>query len=1058
MKRLSWALKSAVFFGILLVLPLLTARADAMSGTGTQADPYVITTPADLAAMHNDLDAHYVLGADVNLAGFNHTPIGNELDGPFTGSLDGREHTISNLSLNMPQTKFVGLFGYMEGTVRGVKLSNVNVCGGRYVGGIAGNSGFGSSITDCHVLSGTVEGRYTKIDLHVGGIVGLCEGELSDCSNAAQVESGGATYNELFYTGGIIGTHSYAGGAVNGCTNTGTVFSTRNHNGSGAGGVVGCAKDAISLDTCKNLGAIDSYSTYVNGCGGIIGYACGPAAVQSCENKGHIGRNSPPRYSGGMIGYADPSVGIISFVGCKNSGRIEGYFAAGLSYDATSARACENTGYVEHSSGGYVYALVGNGSVSNDCKSVAIFCSMDGGKKFINRNETYQSSLSTNPSITSPNFRDTITWTSSNESVATVSQDGLVTGHDWGEATITVTTGGLGLTQSYTIVVAPELRLEPSELTLEGRESVQLAPVRMPEYEDSYTWRSNSSWASVDENGVVTGSAISDGYNAYATITVTSVKSGRTATCSVRVVSPRTPAQSVKLNQTVLRPVPGEVIQLTATVSPSDASDKTVTWESSDPAVATVSAVGAVRAVAPGQATITVRTANGLYDVCQVKVGPISSAAFVIPNSRGAVNTSFDTPIHLVKNPGISAFTLAVNYDAAKLTPTAVTAGDLLSGGTLSSNVGNDPNGELRVTWYSAENMTGDGPLFTVSWNAKGTTGSTPLTLTYDVTDICNDEKLEVRISKENGTAYILDRPVGDIYHDDLVNMKDIVYFARYFNELETLDSAQRLAADLFYDSNIDVKDLTALAQLLSENMPQAAQEQTAGAGSAPVLMASSEPFEIKLSDAVVTAGENVLLKATGSNCSGIAALRLRVNIPEGAEVISVNPIGLLEDSGTFAYNAQTGIITWYSDTDRELNGELFTVLLSSAADMALPNTVTLEYLEEDFFSSEDYAPIPVTVSGGLLSLPPYARLGAASVSGGQVTAQVDTNREEPMLLQAAFYENGKLVHFDLREVDTPGTYHLSAPQNVSGLQCKLFLLDEKTYQPLTGCKEVQTR
>ena len=141
MIRIKKAMRLLPFFCILLLAVILSPRASALSGSGTEEDPYVITRAADIAAMHDDLDGYYVLGADINMSGVSHTPIGNAIDGAFTGSFDGKGHTISNLVMNLGETKFVGLFGYLEGTVKDVKLKSVSIIGGRYVGGIAGNAG-----------------------------------------------------------------------------------------------------------------------------------------------------------------------------------------------------------------------------------------------------------------------------------------------------------------------------------------------------------------------------------------------------------------------------------------------------------------------------------------------------------------------------------------------------------------------------------------------------------------------------------------------------------------------------------------------------------------------------------------------------------------------------------------------------------------------------------------------------------------------------------------------------------------------------------------------------
>ena len=123
----------------------------------------------------------------------------------------------------------------------------------------------------------------------------------------------------------------------------------------------------------------------------------------------------------------------------------------------------------------------------------------------------------------------------------------------------------------------------------------------------SVTWTSsNPSVATVSSSGVVTAVA-----NGTATITATTADgSNKTATCAVTVNIP-VKATGVSLNQTSLTLTSaGQTATLQATVSPSNASNKNVTWSSSNPSVATVSN-GVVTAVANGTATITVTTADG---------------------------------------------------------------------------------------------------------------------------------------------------------------------------------------------------------------------------------------------------------------------------------------------------------------------------------------------------------------------------------------------------------------------------------------------------------------
>lgn len=1068
MKGLRAIPKVLVVLLVLLPFAVRAPEAKAMTGAGTQEDPYVITTPGDLAAMHGNLAAHYALGADINMTYTPWTPVGNELDGAFTGSLNGRGYTIFNLNSRDQNSKFSGLFGYLEGSVTGVKLSEVAVVSGRYAGGIAGNAGVGSSITDCHVLSGSVRSSSARIASFAGGITGLCEGAVSGCSNGAEIWAGRSSNSDYFSvaSGGIIGDYAGEGTMIEDCINTGTVRG--NGNSSRSGGIVGRTERSGIINSCTNSGEVNGYY-----CGGIIGYTDSLGQVTDCSNRGILqgawatggiigsseGRTilrncenfgycitttgiALENYVGGMIGKA----GYVSLDDCQNSGTIRGKYAAGMAYvsDASSvATACKNTGLVDGGSYGaeeYSWPILNQGNISNDCKSVIYSVSIS-SQMSIASGESMRCSLFFRPRGTP---LDSIEWSSSDESVATVAQDGTVTGHNYGTATISAVTTGLGLKSTCTIQVAPPMRLDPAELTLELGLTARLIPVRSPEVEDTYSWSSSSSsYVSVDSNGVIT--ALQAGRDV--TITAISKTSGLSASCTVHTVKKTVQATSVNLSQNVLRPMPGERVQLTAQVLPSGTTDKSVVWESSDSSVADVSGSGVVEAVSPGTAIITVRTANGLYDTCQVNVVQLSSAAFVVSDGRGARNDTLETTVHLVKNPGIAAFTLEVQYDASALTPAAVTAEDLLAAGSLASDVDDAAGGTLHITWYSAEDAAGDGPAFTIRWQTLDQTGSFPISLHYGREDICNAEKIEVYVNKEDGTARVLDRPVGDIYHDDQVNMKDIVCFARYFNELETLDEGQRLAADLFYDEKIDVKDLTALAQLLSESLPDAP--------AAFFLARAGEPFEITVSNAVAAEDGDVELSVTGAGCTGIAAMRFRVIAPEGFKVLSVEVAELLADCGMFGYNSETGIVTWYSDRDEILNGQLFIVRLRRTGQANLPDAVRLEHSGADFFSVYDYGDVPVSVSGGELTEPVTAKIASVRLEGTELAADVRVVPGEAACLLAAFYQNGRMTSTVQTEAGASGVYRLRIPNGAmgsTGAGCKLFLLNADTYAPLAPC------
>lgn len=165
-----------------------------------------------------------------------------------------------------------------------------------------------------------------------------------------------------------------------------------------------------------------------------------------------------------------------------------------------------------------------------------------------------------------------------------------------------------------------EVMLSPSTLNLDvGGTATLTATVKPDEASNkSVNWESSAPGvASVDENGEVTAVSAGD-----ATIKVTTEDGEFEATCSVTVNAvDYVPVESVSLDKTSLGLTEGETAQLTATVEPEDASNKNVTWESSNTNVATVDANGEVTAVSAGTATITVTTVDGgKTDTCTVTV------------------------------------------------------------------------------------------------------------------------------------------------------------------------------------------------------------------------------------------------------------------------------------------------------------------------------------------------------------------------------------------------------------------------------------------------------
>ena len=145
-------------------------------------------------------------------------------------------------------------------------------------------------------------------------------------------------------------------------------------------------------------------------------------------------------------------------------------------------------------------------------------------------------------------------------------------------------------------------------MTLEVGNSTQLTWLITPSdaTNQNVTWRSNNGSCVSVSDGVITALAVGSSI-----ITVETEDGGKTATCSVTVVEKNVPVTGVSLDKSSMTLAQGDSRALYPIVLPENASDKTVTWSSSNPSVATVDSNGVVTAVSVGTATVTVWTTDG---------------------------------------------------------------------------------------------------------------------------------------------------------------------------------------------------------------------------------------------------------------------------------------------------------------------------------------------------------------------------------------------------------------------------------------------------------------
>ena len=235
-----------------------------------------------------------------------------------------------------------------------------------------------------------------------------------------------------------------------------------------------------------------------------------------------------------------------------------------------------------------------------------------------------------------------LVYKSSNETVAIVSKDGIITGLNEGWATITVCAKenqaiyGTCTVKVGLPVYVTKITLDTTNVTMWAGATRQLGVSIEPANADIKTvtyGSSNPDVATVSNTGLITAKK-----KGTTTITVTAADgSGKSASCAVIVKQPVTGIQITPNGYTLVK---GDVKQLSAVVSPADADNTGVIWASSNPNIAAVSADGRVTAVNEGSCVITATCKDNasISASCTIVVGtPVTSVALA-PN-RASMNT-----------------------------------------------------------------------------------------------------------------------------------------------------------------------------------------------------------------------------------------------------------------------------------------------------------------------------------------------------------------------------------------------------------------------------------
>ena len=295
----------------------------------------------------------------------------------------------------------------------------------------------------------------------------------------------------------------------------------------------------------------------------------------------------------------------------------------------------------------------------------------------------------------------TVEWSSSDEKVATV-KDGKVTAVAPGTATITVKTvdGSKTATCKVTVekkgIPVNKVTLNKTTQTLEIGSEVTLVATVSPSNATNkkLTWSSsNSEVATVDQNGKV--KAVKAGTSS---ITVTTEDGGKKATCAVTVNNKA--VSTITLNKSSLSLKETQTAQLTATISPANATDQTLTWTSSNNSVAVVDKTGKVTALKAGTATITAKSSNNKTATCSVTV----SSAYTVKYGTTEMTQGYILTIDLGDSVSLMPFDLATNAELrTQLSSSSISSDNNTVAGASVVNAG----GTGGIAAYNKWTITG---------------------------------------------------------------------------------------------------------------------------------------------------------------------------------------------------------------------------------------------------------------------------------------------------------------------------------------------------------------
>ena len=265
----------------------------------------------------------------------------------------------------------------------------------------------------------------------------------------------------------------------------------------------------------------------------------------------------------------------------------------------------------------------------------------------------------------------TLVWKSDDESVAIVDKDGLVIAVKGGFETIISAATPKGdvkaickVTVEKEVVPVSGITIEKESLKMKVGETYHLTAKVSPEdaTDKSVVWKSeDESIATVDQEGLVT--AVKGGSKTM----ITATSGDFSASCAVTIEEEVIPVKGITLDKEIIEMAVGSSYRLNATITPSDATDKTIIWESSDETIAMVSSSGLVGALKEGDVTITAYSLDRKKSaICDVFIKDVKIALAKTTGIIG-VNDKLNVAPYLKSNVSIKPSDVTLSSSDSKV-------------------------------------------------------------------------------------------------------------------------------------------------------------------------------------------------------------------------------------------------------------------------------------------------------------------------------------------------------------------------------------------------------